>query len=63
MSDVKPLLSICIPTYNRSGYLEQCLESIVHQERFDEIEVIISDNCSTDDTEAVCKKYKSFQNI
>lgn len=63
MSDIKPLLSICIPTYNRSGYLEQCLESIVHQERFDEIEVIISDNCSTDDTEAVCKKYKSFQNI
>lgn len=62
--DTKPLLSICIPTYNRAELLTNSLESIVHQDRFDEIEVIISDNCSTDDTAKVGKKYSSsYKNI
>lgn len=54
------LLSICIPTYNRASQLSQCLFSIVNQTIFlnsDEIEIVISDNCSTDETEAICKKY------
>lgn len=60
----KPLLSICIPTYNRSQYLEKCLDALVHQERFGDIEVVISDNCSTDETESVGKKYQNdYQNI
>ena len=55
----KPLLSICIPTYNRASYLEQCLESIVGQECFDSrVEVVISDNCSTDDTQTVGMQYQ-----
>ena len=46
------MLSNCIPTYNRSAYLRECLESIVssakgHEEQF---EIVISDNASTDDT-------------
>ncbi len=56
MENKHPLLSICIPTFNRAPYLRQTLESIVIQDAFldgDEIEVTISDNCSTDDTEAV----------
>lgn len=53
-----PLLSICIPTYNRSKYLAQTLDSFVDSKGFDDrVEIIISDNCSTDDTEKVCKKY------
>ena len=60
----KPLLSICIPTYNRSKYLDQCLGALVNQERFDEIEVVISDNCSTDDTESVGIRYQNdYPNI
>ena len=53
-------LSICIPTYNRALYLDQTLNSIIVQEVFvstNEIEIIISDNCSSDDTELISLKY------
>jgi len=60
----KPLLSICIPTYNRAEYLKQSLDSLISQNRFNEIEVVISDNCSTDNTENVCLEFqKKFTNI
>ena len=55
-----PLLSICIPTYNRAEQLKQCLDSIVAQDLFvnsDKIEVVISDNCSTDNTFNVVKEF------
>lgn len=49
---MSPVLSICIPTYNRSACLKQCLDSILDSAKgFDqEIEIRISDNASTDDT-------------
>ena len=60
----KPLLSICIPTYNRADYLRNCLLSIVDQEGFEDIEVVISDNCSNDNTESVGKQYEQeYDNI
>ena len=50
-----PLVTIGIPTYNRvDSYLRQCLESAVKQ-TYPNIEIIVSDNCSTDNTEAVVK--------
>jgi len=46
------LVSIGIPTYNRSqGYLRQALESALAQ-RYEPLEIIVSDNCSPDQTEA-----------
>lgn len=58
MKHDQPLLSICIPTYNRSQYLERALRSIINNGDFDDrTEIIISDNCSTDETENVVKKY------
>lgn len=58
------LLSICIPTYNRAVYLKASLETLVVQNRFDEIEVIVSDNASTDETESVVRKFQEqFGNI
>jgi len=64
----KPLLSICIPTYNRAHYLKECLDSIVCQfgdkEAYDQIEIVISDNASKDNTQKLVKKYqKDFSNI
>ncbi len=61
----KPVLSICIPTYNRADYLIGCLDAIVNQEGFDErVEVVISDNCSTDNTKEICHKYlERYKNI
>jgi glycosyltransferase involved in cell wall biosynthesis len=55
------LVSICIPTYNRSQYLRSSLESLVIQDEFKngKVEVIISDNASTDATEALGRKFSS----
>lgn len=58
-----PLLSICIPTFNRVDNLKCCIDSLVHQKEFnDEVEIVISDNASTDDTQAVCLEYSNKYN-
>ena len=61
----KPMLSICIPTYNRAEYLDKCLKAIVKQDGFDDrVEIIISDNCSTDNTQAIGLYYQEkYANI
>ncbi|MBC8103829.1 MAG: glycosyltransferase family 2 protein [Cytophagales bacterium] len=50
--DSQPLLSICVPTYNRSAWLRASLDYALPQvlEANGEVELIVSDNCSTDDT-------------
>ena len=48
-----PILSICIPTYNRAETLEVLLQSIFADTRKNDIEVIVSDNASTDSTSAL----------
>lgn len=60
------LLSICIPTYNRSNSLKSLLDTIYHQSKDlrEETEVVVSDNASTDDTSGVIDKYRdSFPNF
>jgi len=60
---MKPKLSICIPTYNRSFFLKECLNSVLPQVKSkDEVEVIIIDNASPDDTEAVVKEFFAAYN-
>lgn len=44
-----PLVSVCVITYNSSKYVLETLESIYNQ-TYDNIELIISDDCSSDDT-------------
>jgi GalNAc5-diNAcBac-PP-undecaprenol beta-1,3-glucosyltransferase len=51
-----PKLSIVIPTYNRSSYLKECLDSIINQ-NYPNLEIIITDDNSTDDTEKISKNY------
>lgn len=55
-----PLLSLCIPIYNRLPYLERQLARMLEdKELFEEqIQLIISDNCSTDDLKSCCEKYQ-----
>jgi len=54
MSD-HPLVTIGIPTYNRAdGHLRQALESALAQ-RYEPLEIIVSDNCSTDNTAELVK--------
>ena len=65
MNDKQPILSICIPTYNRADVLDLCLTSIVQNKAFsEEIEVVISDNNSTDNTSSIALKYiEKYQNV
>ena len=56
----QPLLSICIPTWNRAKYLDISLKSFVEQIReidLSEFELYISDNCSDDNTPDIVKQY------
>lgn len=56
----RPLVAFCIPTYNRAEYLRDSLESYVKNKDFDEdIEIVISDNASTDNTQSVGEYYAS----
>lgn len=60
------LVSICIPTYNRAPYLKKCLDSLVCQPEFQEglVEIVVSDNASTDSTYDLVKKYQiKYKNI
>lgn len=52
-----PLVSILIPNYNHSKYLEQCIESAVKQ-TYPNTEIIVLDNCSTDNSVEVARKYE-----
>jgi glycosyltransferase involved in cell wall biosynthesis len=66
MANKKPLLSICIPTYNRADILDKSIASIVTQPEFysGDVELVVSDNASDDNTEEVVKKYqKKHKNI
>lgn len=51
-------IGICIPTYNRSLYLKECLESITSEVIKFGFPIYISDNCSDDDTNNVIDSYK-----
>ena len=50
----KPAISILIPTYNKADLLRQCLESVLAQD-FADYEIIVSDDCSTDNTADVVR--------
>jgi len=52
-----PLVTIAIPTYNRaSGYLRNAIECALKQ-TYPNIELVISDNCSSDNTEEIVTGY------
>ena len=53
---MSPLVSIGIPTYNRSRLLRQAITSVLRQSVQD-FEIIVSDDCSTDDTAEVVERF------
>jgi glycosyltransferase involved in cell wall biosynthesis len=52
----RPLITIAIPTFNRAALLKQCIQSALSQ-TYDNIEVLVSDNASTDDTREVLRGF------
>lgn len=51
-----PTVSIGMPVYNGAKYIREALDSLLAQ-TFTDFELVISDNASTDDTQAICEKY------
>lgn len=51
-----PKVSVCIPVYNRPVYVAKAIESVLNQ-TFTDFELIVTDNCSTDNTPEVIKSY------
>ena len=51
-----PLVTVGIPVYNGERYLREAVDAILAQ-TFDDFELILSDNASTDSTAAICKEY------
>ncbi|HED36469.1 MAG TPA: glycosyltransferase family 2 protein [Gammaproteobacteria bacterium] len=57
----QPLVSVVTPVYNTGEYLEQCIKSVLSQ-TYRNLEYIILDNCSTDDSLAIANRYASIDN-
>lgn len=51
IDDIK--VSVCVVTYNQGDYIGECLESIITQDVDFPIEIIVADDCSTDNTREV----------
>ncbi|PTS95917.1 glycosyltransferase family 2 protein [Pedobacter sp. HMWF019] len=57
-----PLVSIIIPNYNHSEFLVQRIESVLAQ-TFQDFEVIIMDDCSTDNSRSIIEQYRSHSKV
>lgn len=58
------LLSIVLPIYNVEKYLEKCLKSILDNKKSDEIEILLIDDGSTDNSSDICDDFASrYKNI
>src|SRR5687767_11052901 len=50
-----PKVSIGMPVYNGANYIRRSIRSILDQD-YRNLELVISDNASTDETEAICRE-------
>ena len=57
----EPLVTIGMPVFNGATSIAAAINSILDQ-TFRNFELVISDNCSTDDTAEICKRYAKIDN-
>lgn len=58
----RPKVSVVIPVYNTSRYLVRCLSSVMNQ-TLQDMEVVIVNDGSTDDSEVICNNYITNNNL
>ncbi len=51
-----PSVSVCLPVYNGEEFLGEAIESVLAQS-FTDLELLIGDDVSTDNSEAIARKY------
>ena len=56
MSAHVPVVSIGMPVRNGQKYIREAIDSLLAQ-TFEDLELVICDNCSTDATEEICREY------
>ena len=54
---MEPLISVIIPVYNVEKYLNKCITSVVEQ-TYKNLEIIIVDDGSTDQSPEICDEWK-----
>ena len=54
---MKPLVSVCIPAYNNAAYIKETIDSVLNQ-TYPNLELVICDDKSTDNTIEVIEKIK-----
>jgi glycosyltransferase involved in cell wall biosynthesis len=52
-----PEVSVCLTSFNRGRHISKTLDSLLAQD-FEDFELLIQDDCSTDDTADVCREYE-----
>ena len=62
MSNMNNLVSIVVPVYNISEYVGRCLDSLLKQ-TYRNIEIIVVNDGSTDDSFLICEKYSSDSRV
>ena len=53
-----PLVSVCMITYNHEKYISQSIDGVLMQKTDFPIELVIGEDCSTDNTRNLCMEYK-----
>jgi glycosyltransferase involved in cell wall biosynthesis len=51
-----PLVTVCIPSFDSEKTIERCLRSVVSQD-YENVEILVIDDCSSDGTVKVCYEY------
>ncbi len=59
---MKPLVSVVITSYNYAKYICTAIDSVLKQD-YDNLEVVVTDNCSTDETLAVLERYAGDRRV
>ena len=54
------LISVIVPSYNAGTYLTQCLDNLICQ-TYKNIEIIVIDDGSTDDTAQIVNNYSTIK--